>query len=214
MNRYVLSFPRSGVTWMRYCVEFLSQMPTEGQAQNDNAIEAVESVDPDADPVVEKAHRWRYVEEPSKTALLIRDHMEVLSRGHVVAGNSFEHVIKKGVPWYTDLIKKHRKQCSGPLLRYENTITDDGLEAELWKLCEFFGPLDGERVPLFMEDVDHYRKDSLDRYGGNKKTDGEKKRFYRDQISEEQVQKLDEAVRSRLSDEEQEKYLLSDDERE
>lgn len=88
----LLSFPRSGNTWVRYCIEQMSGRPTEGQLGSQYTVkpyaicqginkEELQHVDLTLNPIIKKLHRIsskdRYA---GKLIVLVRNYKECLIR--------------------------------------------------------------------------------------------------------------------------------------
>ena len=87
---YLLSYPRSGNTWMRYCLEYIYNQPTEGESKNNIDDAAVLSrLDPHhrydtKRPVAIKRHRVRPSDDTAKFLILIvRNYKEVIVRQNI-----------------------------------------------------------------------------------------------------------------------------------
>lgn len=72
----LLSYPRSGNTWMRYCLEFMSRRPSNGWGRVNLREEPLGStfnlgVDLDARPIVQKLHSAKTLRAGTYTRLVV-----------------------------------------------------------------------------------------------------------------------------------------------
>ena len=82
----LLSYPRSGNTWLRYCIEFLSKKPTAIPGSKNlggNSIcEVIPNmgVDIKAHPICGKSHNTLDLNKKHKVIVLVRDYKEAIVR--------------------------------------------------------------------------------------------------------------------------------------
>jgi len=113
----LLSYPRSGNTWLRYCIEFLTERPTFGyikKIRNGTHIDTPFFKEYlTNEPIALKRHEWDEDEARSKRAyrkiiLLIRNYKEVMLRdGHrmyMFEDLKILHTIKNN---YISLLQKY-----------------------------------------------------------------------------------------------------------
>ena len=82
---YLLSYNHSGNTWVRYCIEYLSQLPTHGHKafsiseRKDNFL----NVNLEASPILTKRHKPNYheMDKDDKVVLLVRNPSECIKKG-------------------------------------------------------------------------------------------------------------------------------------
>jgi len=182
----LLSYPRSGNTWLRYCVEFLSKKPTIGYTSanasnfDKNALGAFNSsmgVDLKSDPILIKRHMvgFGYGKDThipdwttsDKLLLIIRDYKEVLIRHNkgkkdinTLKKSCESHIISKN---YTQLIQYYETFPGEKLLiYYEDIITN--LDNTLKQICNFIN-IDDTHLNDFIKNVSNHKKNSLSIYG-------------------------------------------------
>lgn len=201
---FLLSYPRSGNTWVRYIVEYLSKRPTIYRKENiqDNPIGSRINlgVDLDKEPILYKRH-WLEPQDfknqnVDKLILIIRDYKEAIPRHHKEAPGIDFPTLKerfigemRGLPnEKCDYIKaiQHFDTWPGPklLLYYEDLISaSELLVLEIAHLLE----LDQSRVTEFIKDINHHKQNSVQCYHTKSWTQGreEQLKFHQQQLPAE-----------------------------
>lgn len=209
---YVLSYPRSGVTWFRYCVEQLTGRPTLGPSEADlpicNRDDVQLDVDPEKEYVLFKRHSWNKNEitEDDFLFLIVRNHVETLSRHYTSDGHNMRQILNQDVQDYVENIEKFQ-QFQGEKLQlyYEDLIEDEPLREILNSLKYVLPVIDG-RIKSFMDNIDFHRQQSLESYPQSK-TKGKKKVYHQKKLDHDQRTKIDSKVRLLSSPEVYNQYL-------
>lgn len=174
---YLVSYPHSGNTWVRYCFEFLTQLPTHGHRKfsiserDKNFL----NVDLDKDPILIKRHTLEDITEKDVFVLLLRDPSECIK--------SFQDVNKEFLQYYS-LIKGfelHRgpfttgdliKQDGPGAVLYYKWIFDRHYLTDVIKYYDFFSDkVEKDRLELLYRDWDYHLERCRSIY--NNKTDKE-----------------------------------------
>ncbi len=197
----LLSYPRSGNTWVRYCVEYLTKKPTIGYTIKDSApwdMNCLGSfvdlgVDLDADNILFKRHALDYLhEDVDKLVLIIRNYKEAIvkhqatNRSQIGKPLNIYLLIQTN---YMDLIQYYDQFVGDKILiYYEDLITDvKPILDQLLTLLEY----DDSHLKSFMESLEKHRIQSLDLYG-NSSTMGKMAIFHSYRLGEELTQLWDE----------------------
>lgn len=210
---YLLSYPRSGVTWLRYCIEELTGRPTLGASSSDHPIcnrDGVNlNVDPQKDFVAFKRHWWNGEEFSSEDhiTLVIRNHVEILSRHRTKDGHSTQRVLEEDAPEYVNNIKKFDSFGGGKyVVYYEDIIKDKPLKEILYDFVDLYDDASEERLISLMESIDHHRKISLQSYPKSH-TKGEKEVYHQKEVDDDLRKRFDERVKELMDEDLFEKYL-------
>lgn len=210
---YLLSYPRSGVTWLRYCIEELTGRPTLGASSSDHPIcnrDGVNlNVDPQKDFVAFKRHWWNGEEFSSEDhiTLVIRNHVEILSRHRTKDGHNEDRVLNKDAPEYVKNIKRFDNFDGGQnVVYYEDIIKDEPLEKVLYEFIELYDDASEDRLTSLMNNIDHHRKVSLKSYPKSH-TKGEKEVYHQKEVDNELRKKFDKKVKDLMSEDLFKKYL-------
>ncbi len=197
----LLSYPRSGNTWVRYCVEYLTKQPTIGYTVALSAAWDMKclgsfvdlGVDLDADNILFKRHALHYLhEDVDKLVLIIRNYKECIIK------HKSTNPAKKRKPLnihflenanYMGLIEYYDQFVGDKvLIYYEELITNiEPILEQLLTLLEY----DDSYLKSFMENLDQHKVQSLNLYG-NSSTQGKKILHHSYELSEELTQQWDE----------------------
>jgi hypothetical protein len=174
---YLLSYPRSGNTWVRFLIEWFSGKPTSGITGPDaryadrsmylreNFKEALNHVS--GEFIIEKAHTNNQVkDEGGKLLLLIRNPKEAIIRHE----NSLRGPAING---YMSLLETYHNwdEDRRKIIYYEDLITNP--KETINEMLIFLG-ISTEKLPSFMENYDHHFNLSVKSYGAGSKTGGVK----------------------------------------
>lgn len=203
-NVFLLSFPGSGNTWTRYCIEFITKRPT-GEAiylfpvQKDNLRMDCPlnnnfplGVNYDAPPVI-KIHdiKDRYpMGENDYLIVVVRNYKESLLRhlGSDVARaiatlqdphNMYTNALKAYHEWPDD-----RKL----LIYYEDFLQFP--EQTLYRLADFFHT-GHELIPQFIQELETHRQNGIAIYEHHSVTQGKDLHYHGNRISAELRRELD-----------------------
>lgn len=182
----LFSFPRSGNSWVRYIVEFISKRPTchnpvkragEGYLQKSQVISS--SVDLGVDiskkAILIKRHNFEldydnWNKDTCRLVFLIRDYHEAILRHSKAAGTLSK--IKKWTGEYIKCISNY-DQFDGDkiLIYYEDLLINP--KKEITKLCEFLDIEDSKHFGSFFKNYDRHKLTSSKYYvGGASMTKG------------------------------------------
>lgn len=158
MEDYILSYPRSGNTWTRYCIEFLTERPTVGIADSLSRLKMPILFSSYENCVFRKSH---YLDiNPNKLLFLIRNFKECIPRHlHV---NSLSPTAIKGINDYLNLLRlydEHDKEKM--IVYYEDMISGD--EDFFLEFTEFIGGTE-ERLDEFLSNIDEHRERGVQIY--------------------------------------------------
>ena len=184
---YLISYPRSGNTWLRYCIEIVSGRPTNGAMDNPKD-KLAHLIHPGEDFILHKEHTWP--DNINKAILLVRNYKECLLRhqdGRPMRDGFFKKLTSGKSNDYIGLIKLFDEFKGKKLLVYY----EDLLDTPIWqmnKVCEFLSL--PEKVITEKD-----RQDCLKIYTKSQ-TKGEHKIFHSLKLGAE-AQKWDESLQSR-----------------
>lgn len=188
---YILSYPRSGNTWVRYIVEFLSKKPTKGY---DNRIDSSPGskvsigVDLKAEPIAYKSHKIGY-KEGDKIIFILRDYKEAISR-HAKGGNLFNTIEKRKGHFiqqtegktnrdvdYIDVLESYDswKDEDKLLIYYEDLMLNP--KAEILRIIDFMG-LKDTYVKEFFDNYKKHKSNSISAYKPGSHTKGDNLKFH------------------------------------
>lgn len=199
----LLSYPRSGNTWLRYCIEFLTKKPTIGYTSS-NASEFDKKslgyfntemgVDLKSDPILIKRHMVGYTNgdpaewsENDNLILIVRNYKEVLIRHN--NGNSNINTLKKGCSShiisnnYIQLIEYYNNFNGNKKIFYYEDILKN-LEITLKEMLDFLNVSD-EYLEKFIENIDYHKQKSINIYG-NSRTKGKSTKSHSNKLTKEE----------------------------
>jgi FkbM family methyltransferase len=185
-NTILLSYPRSGNTWLRYCVEFLTKRLTKGYDSPGISIEdglgkLVDiGVDCSKPPIAYKRHGYTPKEKNSydmdndNLILLLRNYKECIVR-HVMGIRDYDRTFYSQTQGYIDgkldyigclqIFEAWRGKKL--LIYYEDLLRDPEPE-----LVRMLGLLEVDKTYLsdLVDNIDFHKKQSVNLYSGNKQT--------------------------------------------
>jgi hypothetical protein len=174
----LLSFPRSGNTWVRYIFEFLSKRPTQGYLNNPKDVAPYVKtnlgVDQEAEPIIRKSHQELWP-ECDRMIFLLRDYKEAIVRDakHLGIENTkdlwqhFQKVTRGELeqPWKYDYIFaiNQFEAFQGPktLVYYEDLIVDP--KKTITRMIDWSG-IDKQHLEEFLENYEDHRQKSVSDY--------------------------------------------------
>jgi hypothetical protein len=179
MNKIILlSFPRSGNTWVRYIFEFLSQKPTQGYLNNPKDIppyiKTDIGVDPNAKPIMRKSHQELW-DDCNSMIFLLRDYKEAILRDAKHFGiqdpnellGHFQSVTRGKLenPWQYDYIfalqQFDKFQSKKILVYYEDLILEP--QQTIKKMVDF-SEISSHRLDEFFEKYQDHQNQSISNY--------------------------------------------------
>lgn len=191
-DNLLLSFPRSGNSWIRYFLEFISKKPTsigtvkdcqKGAKKSDPlSIKLGLGVDIDEKCIAIKRHRadhdWdTWTKDTCQLVFLMRDYKEAIIR-HIEPENVANDADpRKCIGEYMHCLDFYDKfdgrKC---LVTYEGMLLHPRIEIN--KVVEFLGVPKGTYYEEFFKDFETHRKKSVTTYHGGSHTGGEVKNMH------------------------------------
>ena len=170
---YLVSYPRSGNTWVRFILEWVSGRPSKGLSSNDKPMyQRINGplTHVNGETIIQKAHWVKNIKnKKGKLILIIRNPLEVILR-HT------KKLDDKDIDWYMSLIKIYEEwdHKNKIILYYEDLINEP--KTEIKKILKFMD-LDLNKLDDFMGSYDEFFDLSVNYYNnkgkGNKsKTKG------------------------------------------
>jgi len=167
---FLLSYPCSGNTWTRYCLEYLTQRPTFNAWLVDRrnipiGWQANFEVNLDKAPIL-KAHRIeteKFDKDTDQLILIVRNPKEAIRRAEYQLDKK-EHLSeeKKGKIYFDNLATFDSWNSENRILiYYEDLITNP--ESSLEKLLLFLDE-SPSKLPLFMQDYHKHQHNALEIY--------------------------------------------------
>ncbi|MGK7899369.1 MAG: sulfotransferase domain-containing protein [Xenococcus sp. (in: cyanobacteria)] len=165
----VISYSRSGMNWLRYSMEFLTNRPTPGH------LRLIE----EGDFLFDRAHKgYVSIHRYQKVIMLLRDYKECLLRQLPLEWEKNNSVIdflndKSSIQppyWYINNLQAyHNFQGPKILVYYEDLVVNPVQEFE--KIIEFLGlRKDSVDLNLFEQKLSFHRKQSVNCYEKNQKS--------------------------------------------
>jgi len=208
----LLSYPRSGNTWFRYCVEAITKRRTHGYLQQEaghfdrNHLGSYVDlgVNENGPDILTKRHAVEQLngKNVDKLILIVRNYKEVLIRHRMdnwndkfdlkFLRNSCFGKVSTSSRNYATIIK-YFDEFKGPkmILYYEDIITD--LKAVLEKTSEFLGT-GQDNIDEFMLNLDSHKENSLKIYGASQ-TKGNTTEYHSKILSIEEKKNWDRALK-------------------
>lgn len=196
-NKYIISCPRSGLNWVRFCIEYYYGQVTPGRTllieHVDGAPVAFErSHDPLGLVKKREAGAWKNIDpntiDDAKVVLIIRDPLEVFVRSADKSMRAFLFFIGN-IRFFSAASKKNRK-----VFYYNDLVRDPETMAQLFKFLDL-EPADGFQTPSVdklkaeWEEVSEKSRSSYDvkhLSGAQTKTDPLNFQFHQKKLSERQ----------------------------
>lgn len=216
---YLASFPRSGNTWMRYYLEYLTKRPS-GKANlinkravgHNGALSFVFDLKVDFDkPYILKIHSGKGLNELNGyLILLIRNYKEVVvrhSKGKELQVH--EETFASSLQGYVDLIHLFESWPEDKrfLVYYEDLIENP--HDVFYKLTAFMEEGE-ERIGPFMENLEKHRQNAIDFYNqvaAGSQSEGKSALFHSEVLTKEQKEAMDTFIIANASPSFQERYL-------
>lgn len=154
---YILSYPRSGNTWLRYIIEFLTDRATVG-VHGSSATIVGPLLNKDTKPLFRKSHHSQI--SPDKLILLVRNFKECIIR-HTRSG-----VPEKGqIASYVKMLEFYDNFEGEKLLLYYEDLID--LDEEYLNCLMDFIDRDNHKVPEFLENLEEHVEECIRIYNTN-----------------------------------------------
>jgi len=165
MKIFLLSYPRSGNSWIRYFVEFISERPTLGCSSNPddvplctNSLEdnPLLNVDLTAEPVLFKSH-GEGLESPAQNKLLF-----ITRSPAIVIKRNCGYFSRKGIYDYYKLLSVFDRWEGQKLyIKYEELMLSP--KENLQKICTFLDAKQ-ELMDSFLANYENHKKISIRLY--------------------------------------------------
>jgi len=201
----LLSYPRSGNTWFRYCIESLTKKPTIGYTTKNSANFDKNpighfsniGVDLSANKILVKRHETNSVEDVEKLILVVRDYKECVIR-HSEKKKVDISDLKKACSSsessknYMQMIKYYDEFKGDKFIVYYEDLVNN-LENTLRAIIKFLG--EGEdNLDSFIKELDNHKEESLKIYGSSK-TRGKSIKHHSNKLTEEQKKEWDNYIK-------------------
>jgi len=204
----LLSYPRSGNTWLRYCIEFITKQPTGFKdlgiiehAIFDQPLGQIVDIGVNVNKkiILQKSHGVKGLIGHNGTLLfLIRNYKECILR-HTETTKKIHDIdeVKKmisytftGLNSYMDLLKYYDKYEHKKHIVYYEDIIGDNLENNLIKIIQFLGFYNNNaksNLDELIQNLPKHKKQAIKIYNMNAKsrTKGKKEIFHSYKISYE-----------------------------
>jgi len=190
----LISYPRSGNTWIRYCIEYFTKRLSIGSFNNPNIVEKgigyciPLDVDKGIDPIIYKQHFIQNFQIKNNIIFLIRNFKEVLIKQKWVEDNFFE-VFKKEIVKYITLLKKIDKSKNAMIVYYEDLIIKEKFKDIIVKILDKLGyDID---IDEFMKNYNKHKNRCIElyiNYIGGSETKGNKEKYYSKRLGKTEQQ--------------------------
>lgn len=202
---YLVSYPRSGNTWMRYCLEYLTKRPTTFSFSEVDPIHTSRDdplsntlslmIDYSKSSII-KVHGYHNevkIQHPSdRIIVMVRNYKECIHRRYPRLKDMISEIRREGSSYYTNLQAFDQFEPTKRLLvYYEDFIKDPQrvLEEILLFLEEDDALLEG-----FIKDLSFHKKRSLEHYDkgiGVSKSKGDDLHFHSAQLTPDERKRID-----------------------
>jgi len=211
-NTFLLSFPRSGNTWLRYIIEHTADSPTlegGGGGINQPMLAQLQNHLYQYPPIF-KTHFCHDVGQNDTLILVVRDYKECIIR----------HALHESNPPYRQMVDEYFKNLSvfdahpnekKLLIFYEDIVVDPKPTVE--QLCHFLSQHSEQRIDSFFKDFETHKEQCLALYRkkiGPTVTNGQKIKFHNNEANREAIDTINHIVNEEhreLSEKYLERYL-------
>lgn len=167
MTNILLSYPRSGNTWLRYCVESITQRSTIGYQNEGSAEFDRSSLIPElrgqSDPILIKRHFYNHIESCDRLILVVRNYKESVLRHNPESKDNLV-VLKNEAGHYMSLLNYY-EVFQGPklLIYYKDLITN--FIPTINRIMVFLGKTDTvSSICNFSRNIEDHKTKSIDIY--------------------------------------------------
>ena len=171
LNVTLLSYPRSGNTWLRYCAEFLTGHPTKGHVNKlDNDIKELNFRN-NENPILIKTHYPKQaITNPNGLLMIVRDYKEVLIRHAGKQRNENNNVkfLESQTNGSTSIdymkgLEIYDSYAGDKLMIYYEDLLED-TENTLMKVIDFLKCEKKDKLKEFIENIEEHKKKSIEMY--------------------------------------------------
>lgn len=193
MKNYLLSYPRSGNTWLRYCVETLSGENTIGY-ENSNHFErgVLEKYRKSKKPILYKRHETEGVDnsENNRIILIVRNYKEVIVRHNGKVKSIMQDYDTKNRISYLKLLRFYDSFIGNKLIIYYEDLIED-LENTLKDVFSFLEiDIEKSKMENFFLNIEEHKSKSLKIYGESQ-TKGKSTIHHSKKLSEDEKNEWD-----------------------
>lgn len=186
MKNLLLSYPRSGNTWLRYCIEAITGKSTIGYTNEEAASfdkKRILSFLPETDPILVKRHS---PEDCDKLILLLRNYKEVIIRHHNEGVKPEGEEIFSHVPDYMNLIDFYDKFEKEKLIIYYIDFIEKPRETLVNILYFLKEEYSVEKFENFFASFESHKSNCINIYAahGHSYTKGKETIFHSKSLSE------------------------------
>jgi len=209
----LLSYPRSGNTWLRYCIEFLSKRPTAipgSKQQGGNPVSEVikgMGVNLKATPICSKSHNIGDISERHKLIVIVRDYKEAIVRHYKNISNNHKELkkvflretegsIRTGVD-YTKILEFYDAHTGDKtLVYYEDLITKP--KKSILQVIDFL-EVDHKYMNEFFNKYNFHKNQGIKSYHGGSFTHGDSNRLreHQNALPQEMLVFMTDAMKNR-----------------
>lgn len=199
MKTVLLSYPRSGNTWLRYCIEHITVKSTIGYDNEESAIfdrSRLVSHYVQTEPILIKRH---FPEPCDRLILLVRDYKEAIIRHENEAERpSSDHVLYSGISHYIQLLDFYDKFEGEKLLIYYEDLIKNPREIIEGALVFLKETTHRQRVNEFFDFLQYHKNTCVNIYSthATSYTRGEQEKFHSRFLSARKKQKWDEIAKN------------------
>lgn len=202
VKNLLLSYPRSGNTWIRYFVEYVSKMPTRGcggAVYDKYTRKSPHNINYNSKAILQKEHFARqcrfHNQKTDNIILLIRNPKETLIRHHgtkVLRNKKLNVIVNK---FMNNLALYDNWSSNKMIIYYEDVVDNFGVEAE--KITNFL-KLDMIRCKKFLLSYDDHKNKCIEIYSKKKSksiTQGNKKIYYSKFVGVKGLERIDNIIK-------------------
>lgn len=166
----LVSYPRSGSTWVRYIVECGSKRPTKGLSEDDPAIGELYplGIDLSKEPILKKRNSLllRDITEDNKVVLIVRNYRDVFVRKAIKQKQNNEFFVKNFfdegyISYMANLKDYHEFPGKKLLVYYEDLIKSP--DVEIFRIYDFL-EIEEDNFYKFMDSYEQHFRCSLGIY--------------------------------------------------
>lgn len=206
----LLSYPRSGNTWLRYCIENLTSISTKGYISENTLDQTIQNQK--SNKVILKRHMLTGPEIHRPIIFILRDYKEVVRglKEHNLGCFKANCNGKHGPYDYLSTLKSFIKAPSGRklLIHYEDLM--ESPETELKKLVDFIGE-GHDKIESFINSIDEHKEKALSFYENHGQVTHTRGSLSKDlsimDYPEKERKKIDDYMKDFLGEEDYNKYL-------
>ena len=198
---WIVSYPRSGNTWLRYVIEFLTNRPTNGICGPVNKADRLQPpiiLKERTDFIAHKTHNFDDVKEGDSVILCLRDYKECIIRHNSQIRGMGLRVMHDNTSGggmdYIGLLERYRAFDGKKFLfRYEKRY--DVRMHILQVMYQMFYCSDVDGLKSFLKDIELHKTASTLKYP--QPQSGGADHFHKNRLTETEQREWDESIRTR-----------------